>query len=531
MIERLTEDELALVECLSYSISASECLFADLENLLYENEEQLGSVRLYQFPLFSYEYLLDYDNKLTAKENFKLREGAGKIDCFGGRLFGKSHCVERLDICVSIFNLPMENVGFTSVDILHIRGILEDLILVFETNMFFKDIFLEKINRSPNYRIAFKNGYVIESINMNIQSRSPGQQFFQKHLKRLYIEEASLETEEVYKKRIDAVSEFGCIVRSAGMTDFTKFMPAGKRYYDAQNKPWVCNLPQYCNPLFDKTQKEKSIKKYGGENSISYRIYVKGEIVEEGISVMDMQRVRANYLPEDKIVKKFEITKNNFEEFERILIVEKPEGADAVFICADIGESAPTEIIILFKKGKKFYYHYNITVYNLTDKEQTKIFDFLIQILKANITGIDTTDGTGRAIYRSLEEKYTANMLAWCSFNEKLPVDFEKDEKGNILFDKDGKPMLKEEYVSEWSIKRLKDLLYEAIVLLPVDFVLDKQLNSIVGMKSGQRMVYEVVGAEDHLLSAFRVFAIAEWQKNAASFSPVNIKIHSKIGC
>lgn len=530
MLERITDDEIDLVQCLSYSISAAECLFSDLENLLADDEEQLGSVRLYQYPLFSFEYMLDYDNKLTAKENFKLREGAGKIDCFGGRLFGKSHCVERLDICISIFNLPMETVGFTSVDILHIRGILEDLILVFENNIFFKDIFLERVNRSPNYRIAFKNGYVLESINMNVQSRSPGQQFFQKHLKRLYIEEASLETEEVFKKRADAISEFGCIVRSAGMTDFTKFMPAGKRYYEAENKPWVCNLPQYCNPLWDKKQKEKSIKKYGGENSISYRIYVKGEIVEEGISVMDMERIRANYLPEDKIVKKFEITKNNFDDFERILVVERPTEVDACFVCADIGESAPTEIIILFKKGKKFYYHYNITIYNLTDKEQTKIFDYLIQVLKANITGIDVTDGTGRAIYRSLEEKFGASMLSWVSFNEKLPVDFDKDGKGNILFDKEGKPLLKEEYVAEWSIKRLKDLLYEGTTLLPIDFVLDKQLNSIVGMKSGQRMVYEVVGAEDHLLSAFRVFAISEWQKNAASFSPVNIKQHSKVG-
>ena len=59
---------------------------------------------------------------------------------------------------------------------------------------------------------------------------------------------------------------------------------------------------------------------------------------------------------------------------------------------------------------------------------------------------------------------------------------------------------------------------------------LDKQLNSVISRSSGQRVAYSVVCDEDHLLAAFRVFAIAEYMKNGTVFSPVNTKKHSKLG-
>lgn len=529
MIEKITEDELLLMELLNDPIACAECLFSDIENLSHEPDEQLGHIRFSQIPMMSFEYMLDYDENLSKKENFKLHEGAGNIDCFGGRLFGKTHIVETVDILISIFHLADTEVGFTSTDHIHIRGILEEKVIpILERHPFFK-LFEPKINRSPNYRIACKNGYVLIGINMNLQSKQPGSQFFQKHLKRLYIEEASFETEEVFNKRIDAVSEDGCVTRSAGMTNFTKYSPAGRRFYDLKNKPWVCNLPQYCNPKWDVKQKEKAIKKHGGENSVSYRIFVKGEIVEEGISVFDMERVRRNYI-EDKVVKHFEITKENFRNFASILIVEKPDTVKEVFICADIGESAPTEIIVLFKVADNYKYVYNITCYNLTDKQQYELFCFLIYLLKPIIVGLDTTDGTGRAIYRSLNEKYPAENLSWCSFNEKIPVGFERDDDQKIIFDEKGNPIVKEEYVSEYSVKHLKDILYEGLLKLPIDYKLDKQLNSVVSSSTGSRTVYEVVGDEDHLFSAFRVFAIAEWQKVLKDLKPMSYKKFSKTG-
>ena len=530
MLEKLELDEILLCEMFSNSLAFIECLFPNIDNLTDDREEYLGHVRLGQLPMISYEYLLDEDPALSKKENFKLREGSGNIDCFGGRLFGKSWMVEVIDILISIIHLPNTEIGFTSADAIHIRGILEDKIFpVLKKHPFF-EIFEPNTNKSPNYRISCKNGYLLIGVNMNIGSRSPGWSFYQKHFQRLYIEEATMETIEVFNKRQDAISEFGCVIRSAGMCDFTPYSPVGRRFYEPSNKQWVCNLPQFSNPQWNQKQKEKSILKYGGEESLSYRIFVKGEVVEEGISVMDMSRIRPNYL-EDKEIKKFEITKKTFKDFRNLIVVDRPLGVDEVWACADVGEVAATEIIILFKTGEKYRYVYNITCYGLTDKEQPEIFEWLIQQIGVNFIGLDTTDGTGRSIFRTLAAKFNQEQLFWCMFTEKLPVGHEKDESGNFVFDEKGKLIVKEEYVNDWSIKILKDLLYDQTLLLPLDYNLDRQLNSLVATKGTNRTMYEVIHSElgDHLLSAFRVFAISHWLRLFRNIN-LNTKRFAKLG-
>lgn len=533
MLTKITEDEVKIMECLCYPISALECLFSDFDNYLLEDEKQLAHIRLYQYLLLSYEYLIDELEldpipKINQQLNFKLRENVGTIDCFGGRGFGKTVFVEILDIFLSLIHQDGDDIGFSSFDALHIRGVLEKLIEVFENHSFFK-IFKVKINRSPNYKFSCPTGWNLNSVNANNASRNPGQSFFQRHFKKLYIEEASKEIEEVFNKRLGSVSELGCVIRSAGMTDFTKYSPAGRRFYDIKNKKFVCNLPQFVAETWNEIEKFKKIEEYGGESSLGYRTFVKGEIVEEGISVFDMSRIRCHYL-EDKIVKHFEIKKENYHNFKEIIVLEKPDSVEQVYIDADIGESAPTEIIIFFKTGKFYKYVSNITCYNLTDAQQVELFDWLIKTLQANVTGLDVTDGTGRAIYRALNTKYPKENLAYVSFNEKVDVDVEKDEKGQPVLDKNNQPVPKQEFISEWSVKVLKDLLYAGLVHIPVDYKFDKQLNSVIAIQTSQRISYQIAGNEDHLFAAFRVFAIAHWLNEFRVVQPVIVKTHAKSG-
>jgi hypothetical protein len=180
--------------------------------------------------------------------------------------------------------------------------------------------------------------------------------------------------------------------------------------------------------------------------------------------------------------------------------------------------------------GEEFKYVYNITCYGLTEKEQPDIFSYLIENLKASVIGIDTTDGQGRSIARTLVAKYGQEHFVFCGFNEKISVDFERNEVGNIVFDSEGNPKYKEEFVSEWSVKRLKTLLYDSKIKLPIDYKFDKQVNSVVAMSRGGRTVYEVVSEEDHLFAAFRVFAISEWTKNSSVLKQINTKQFDKAG-
>ena len=72
--------------------------------------------------------------------------------------------------------------------------------------------------------------------------------------------------------------------------------------------------------------------------------------------------------------------------------------------------------------------------------------------------------------------------------------------------------------MSEWSIERLKQLFYEESMIVPLDYKFDKQINSVIMFKRAHRVIYECIAPENHLLDAFKVFAIAEWQMK--TFNP-----------
>lgn len=534
LIERIEESDIEFMETYYNPVALTECVFSTLDNLIIF-DETLADVRLGQLPMFSFEYMIEdeypfpgMNERDKKKANFKHKENSGTVYAFGARRFGKTLIVEQVDMLLSMLLLEGEHVGFSSADALHIRGIIEKVVQVLRTHDFFK-LLDAQINRSPNYRISLKSGYLLESINMNIYGQNAGNAFFQKHLHRLYIEEASMETEEIFDKRRDSISEDGCVYRIAGMTDFTKYSPAGRMFFSLENKSKVCNLPQYINPKFDETEKRLAIENYGGEQSANYRVFVKGEVVEEGIAVFDMEKVRKQYL-RDKQVKVFEINKENFKQYESILIIERPANAKAVYVCGDIGETAPTDIVIVYEVNDKFYWTYEIVAYRLDDKQQAELIEYISRTVEANIISLDITDGTGRAIFRALGEKFPKENLIPCAFNEKIAVGFARDEKNRVIFE-NGKPKYVEEFVSEWSIKRLKTLFYEGHFFVPSNHNLDKQLNSVISHKTGPRVAYELAtGDDDHLLSAMRVFSIANWQVNGGILKALNSKKFSKLG-
>jgi hypothetical protein len=529
MIEKIKDDELDLYECLLNPVSFIEILISDIDNM-QAFDERVSKVRLGQFSMLSSEYLIDENNpSLTPKENFQLLDGAGTIYNYGSRKYGKSALSLICDMLQSSVLLEGWLTVYSSFDALHVRAILDKLIPVLENHSFFK-IFKPHVKRSPTYHIDLANGFVLESVNENIVGKNPGHQWFGYHVKKRWQDESSKETNQVEEKRIDAVHDHGCIVRSSGMTDFTKYSPAGKIFYDTTKKNWLCNFPQYISPEWGEKEKANAVKKYAGEKSTGYKVFVLGEVIEDGIAIFDMQRVRACY-DDTRILKNIEIDKNTFVLYESLLVVERPSNCEVLFIAADIGETAATEIGVFGLVNGKYKYLYNITLHGLTDKEQFKIFKLLGEKLKANFIAIDCGDGQGRAIYRSLEEVFDKSNLFWYAGAEKIQVGFDTDEYGNTLM-KDGKPQFKEEFMSEYSIQRLKDLFYSLKFDMPLDDKIDQQLNNTISMRSGNRTVYACVNKnnEDHALSMLRVFAMCEWANAFNLLKPINKKKFSKSG-
>jgi len=510
MIQNIENDEIEFCECLYNPVALAECLFSDLDNLQEFEDDSRWKLRLGQLGMIAYEYMLFDNPRLTKQANFKLREGSSNLWCFGGRKFGKSKLVEMVDILLSFLLNDNDNVGFSSYDFIHIKGILNEVTKAIEYHPILRS-FKRTINKSPAYLIDGKNGYHLESINMNITSTEPGKAWFQKHFTRIYIEEASGEIQQAYEARLDAIAEIGCVYRIAGMTNFIKYSPAGKAYFDISLRPWICNLPQFLTPTWNAKEREKAIKKHGGEHSVGYKVFVKGEVTEQGTSVFDMQRVRQECYDTSRTIKHFEVSKETFSDFQYNLIIERLSNASKVFVCADIGEAAPSEILIIFEVNNKFKYEYNITLQNLTDKEQFKVFKYIAEKLNAEILAVDCGDGIGRSIYRSIEEcKIRGLNLVWYQGGKKIEIDFDRDEAENIIF-KDGHPVYREELMAEFSVLHLKEILYSGSLIIPMDYRFDEQVNSVISMQTGMRTVYECSANEDHLFDAFKVFSIAHW--------------------
>lgn len=536
ILEKINSEELEFCESWFTPEILTECLFHNFDNLAIFDETKFGNIRNYQIPMLSQESLYDFDAmqeyySLDEKETFNLRKNVADIYCYGARLFGKTMCVERLDVPLSMLHDEGYPCGFTSMDLIHLRGVLDSIANSIKKHPILKEWLSGQIRAHPNYNIEAKNGWVLIGVNMNIKAgKDEGDQFFQRHFKKLWMEESSFETEKVIKKRTEATAEVGMIERFAGMTNFTKHMPAGEAFYNLDNRRKVLNLPQYVNKYSwsDKKRKEK-IKQYGGKGSVDYLVFVEGEVIESGISEFDMDLVRENYL-EKKEIKRFEIRKERFSRFRDIITIERPKNSECIYVCADVGDGAGgTDIIIMSEVNGIYRYLYNISLYSLKLEQQIEIFKYLIDNTQANMIGIECGEAFGRNLSDKLEDLYGIEHVIRYAGNKKVKVGFEKDKDGKEII-KEGKLIYKEEHMSEWSVRRLKTLLYNSKFKLPMDYRFDKMFNAVISNISGERKKFLCPSSiGDHLFDAFRVFAIVLWLTR--DFKDIKPTSGNEMGC
>ena len=321
-----------------------------------------------------------------------------------------------------------------------------------------------------------------------------------------------------------------CVERIAGMTNFTKVSPAGKMFFENERPAQVLNLPQYVNPNYDEREEKRAVKKYNGKQSVGFRVFVDGDVIQDGISALDMQRIselcyprkKDGTLDENVTIKNIEVDKKNFGMYRALCVVDKPQHVDRLIIASDVGEiGGTTEIIIMAEINDKWRYLYNITVRNLPEKDSYLIFKYLYQRLNPNYVALDCTGGSpGRGVYGYLETdpEIDTSKLIWVDFGEKIEVGIELDANNKPILE-NGKTLKKFENTTIWSVERLCHLLYEAQVFLPLDYKLDEQLNAVVAIIRGNSISYECATDENHLWQAFQVFAVAQWKIEYEGFS------------
>ena len=70
IIEKITEEELQFMEMWHYPVAMIESLFSNFDSLSEFEEDKFGELRIYQFPLPSYESIID-ENMENLTENWE----------------------------------------------------------------------------------------------------------------------------------------------------------------------------------------------------------------------------------------------------------------------------------------------------------------------------------------------------------------------------------------------------------------------------------------------------------------------------
>lgn len=521
ILQKILPEELDFMESWHTPRCLIESLFSNFDNLSRFDENKLGNIRTYQFGFYSDEPLIDFETtakyyKMDENQIMQMRKNVGDVHNYGARNFGKSLITEKVDIPISILHDDDTPTGVSSSDATHLNDVLSPVKRALENHPIVREWKSEAKER-PNWILKTKNGWSCHGINMRIKGKDPGDQFYGKHLNKLWIEERSFESKQVADKRADSFSEKGAVERYSGMTNFTRHSPTGEDFFKPENKNKIINLPQYVNPFWtNETEKERE-EQFNGKNSLNYLIYVEGEIVEDSVNELDMERVQKCYNVK-KEIKRFEITKNNFYNFRNVLVVERPKNSNRIFVSADVGDRKITEIIIHSEVGNVYNYLYNITLHSLIKEEQQDILDWIIQTTNTEILALDCGDAFGRVLADFFEKKYSKDNVVRYMGQAKIEIGFEKDEKNNIKYH-NGKPISATELMVIWSVHELEHLLYNRRINIPYDNRLDIQFTSLANfVRNGQR-VCKCLLDDNHLFDAFKVFAIAVWIKKDLKIS------------
>jgi len=530
MIAKIKQKELIFFQTLSHPVMSAELLFHDFDALDRWDKEKTGHIRLYQYPMLSWDSLFLYDKKKSPEENWKIENNLAESYNLGGRLTGKSLVFITLDILLVTLKKIYNWAVISSYDKLHVQTLFDKIIHCVENHSVFKLLHAKSL-RSPTYKINFNNGCLLESVNQNITGKNPGSQYYQKHFDRHYIEEASFLTKDVSGKMLMSQAEKGCKNRYSGMTTFTKASPMGEIFHALENKYKIINLPSYANPTWNKKKEDDAIREFGGKDSPGYLVQIEGKVIEGMNSVFDIARIRETYLLDKEgngiPIQCFEVNKDNFYRHKEILFMERPANANSLGIYFDVGEGgAPSEYAIIIKINKKYRYIYRITTFQLSPTEEEAFIDYLISLLSPNFIALDHTSGVGKSIYSHLVKKYpeSKNNFIPIDFNSNIEIGFKKDTNGNLVTDRNGKPEFETTSVVDWSIQCLKNIFYDKKIECYEDSKLDTQMNNIVAGRNKHGKILYACKGENHLFQAMQVFAISVWIMEFKKVKPIKRK-------
>lgn len=525
LYKKLTEDEIQLMEAWYNPVCMIECLVPQnfkAPQVWSESDCELLKLYNYQFAMIDYSSMYADDNRLKEKQNYQNKIPAGYIINVAARNLGKS-LLAWIDAVLSILHGEGDESCVSSFDSSHMKKICLPVANFVNYHPFF-----EYYRRKGKENVRFSHGgmeidttlgHVCYGKNENINDPDPGKAYHSLHVKKFIYDEISYMTDEGRKKFVDAISSDGCIERLAGINDLRHGSFLGKLLRDESKKNWICNLPQFVRADWDEKTKARAIEEYGGESDPMYKLNVLGEAIEGADSMFDMARIKENSYTTKKKIKQFEIGKETFHKFDKILVVDK-QPAEMSIIASDIGTTgSPSEICIFFGDNNLMKWRYNISLFMLTTQEQAKIFKWLYDKLENCVISLDCTAGEGRSIADELEILGVPHdRIVRVMFNSKMVIGFETNDDGTIKCDDNAKPIYKFERTIDWAVLQLEKILYHGLCEVPHSEKFLREFANYFSVMTGTSKRYGTKST-DHLLQSFQCFAIARFNCEFANFN------------
>ena len=145
------------------------------------------------------------------------------------------------------------------------------------------------------------------------------------------------------------------------------------------------------------------------------------------------------------------------------------------------------------------------------------IFKHVIKKLRANVIALDCGDGEGKGIFSGFELEFPKDNLVHYDGSMKIKVGYEYNETEDgdkEIRMENGEPVYKRELMADYSVQRLKYLLYNGKCRIPQDFKFDLQFSKVIETVLGGKIKYKCLSSQgDHLFDAWKVFAIAQFIK------------------
>ncbi|MDD4352384.1 MAG: hypothetical protein PHU71_05440 [Candidatus Gracilibacteria bacterium] len=525
LYKKLDESEIQFMECWYDPVCMIECLIPENIKAPHTWREQdcsLVKLRNYQFAMIDFSPLYADDDKLSKRENFQRKIGAGYIINVAARNLGKSFFAV-IDAFLTLLYGEGDESCVASFDFGHLKKICTPNANLANHHPIF-DLYRRKGKECVRFvgggmEIDTILGHVLYGRNENISSPDPGTAFHSLHVKKNIYDEISYASDEGRKKMVDAMSSEGCIERLAGIPDIRLGSVLGKILRDESKKNWICNMPQYVREDWDEKAKARAIEEYDGETSPMYLLNVLGNAIEGANSMFDMARIKENSYTTKKKIKQFEVGKETFHKFDKILVVDK-QPAEMSMICSDIGTTgSPSEICLFFGDNNLMKWRYNISLFMLTTQEQAKIFKWLYDKLDNCIISLDCTAGEGRSIADELEILGVPHdRIVRVMFNSKMVIGFETNDDGTIKCDDNAKPIYKFERTIDWAVLQLEKILYHGLCEVPHSEKFLREFANYFSVMTGTSKRYGTTST-DHLLQSFQCFAIARFNCEFANLN------------